>query len=455
MKPWKERLFLILILGISIMAIIITASQIYELVSHDLLLDNDKSGISGSENNYTEYYGKVSQEINIELYEWNDNTQTTDIYDHLTEKYNAKENLDEYSKYNISVNKRSDGAYLSITLPFSINEKIASLTVYSLNKGTAQMYRVNESDITLSSSTTRKDKYEQSYNGETEFTITIPSKKIVDTVLDWYYPSLTFYIEAYYYDIQETEFSIGNKEFFSVNTNELLQKDLLRNSYYNITNVWGEISKTNLPSTYNIKEFIYKNVVGSYDKGKELTTLKCSIGEYYDEEGNLAVSTKQNDLPMLFDIGNLVIPYIAVADGKTEPLSIKLDGTPKVFKVTQIRPYFDGAFWQELILQEYYDNTYQEIKTYSVMSSSEEFGSAGSGVYIVEGNIEIEEKNVLASYVDDLSYEIHTDEEGQVIPYGTFWIRIIQNSATSYTVSGTNTEPNAPSNLNIVVIYKK
>ena len=79
----------------------------------------------------------------------------------------------------------------------------------------------------------------------------------------------------------------------------------------------------------------------------------CIRDRYYNEENAIAISTKNNDLPMLFDIGDLVIPYIPTARGGTEPMSIKLDGTPKVFQVTQVRPYFDGACWQEIMLQEY------------------------------------------------------------------------------------------------------
>ena len=55
---------------------------------------------------------------------------------------------------------------------------------------------------------------------------------------------------------------------------------------------------------------------------------------------------------MTFSIGDLVIPYIPTARGGTEPMSIRQDGKAKIFQVTQVRPYFDGACWQEIMLQE-------------------------------------------------------------------------------------------------------
>ena len=126
-----------------------------------------------------------------------------------------------------------------------------------------------------------------------------------------------------------------------IDTNELLQVDTTINDK-------------------KLSEYIYEQLTGGWSEGKELATLKCSIGEYYeydvtkdDNKGSLAISTQNNDLPMLFNNGDIVIPYIAIANG-TEPLSIKSNGRPKMFQVTQIRPYFDGAFWQELQLQELY-----------------------------------------------------------------------------------------------------
>lgn len=58
------------------------------------------------------------------------------------------------------------------------------------------------------------------------------------------------------------------------------------------------------------------------------------------------------EIKMVFDIYDEVIPMIVGEQGVDKPMSIYKDGNPKKFKVLSARPYFDGAVWQELSLQE-------------------------------------------------------------------------------------------------------
>lgn len=98
----------------------------------------------------------------------------------------------------------------------------------------------------------------------------------------------------------------------------------------------------------NRTESIYKN-------GRESYELLCSVKEYYNEDGTLAISTKGQvgeKTKMLFDIGDEVIPYKPTAAGD-KPISYKKDGkTPKTFIVVGVTPIFDGAVWQRLNLIE-------------------------------------------------------------------------------------------------------
>ena len=55
---------------------------------------------------------------------------------------------------------------------------------------------------------------------------------------------------------------------------------------------------------------------------------------------------------MCFNEYDQVIPMVFGADGKDKPMSLYLDGTPKVFAVLGTKMYYDGAVWQELSLQE-------------------------------------------------------------------------------------------------------
>lgn len=106
-------------------------------------------------------------------------------------------------------------------------------------------------------------------------------------------------------------------------------------------------------NTYNGKPLnteITNNLFSSYRNGKETATIRCSIGEYYDENGSLAVSA--NTERMTFANGDIVVPMVFGAKGKDKPMSLKKDGTPKQFRVVGVRIFYDGAVWQEISLQE-------------------------------------------------------------------------------------------------------
>lgn len=111
-------------------------------------------------------------------------------------------------------------------------------------------------------------------------------------------------------------------------------------------------------NTYNGVNIALANanrIESVYKDGRESYELLCSVKEYYNEDGTLAVSTKNQvggKTKMLFDIGDEVIPYKPTAAGD-KPISYKKDGkTPKTFIVVGVTPIFDGAVWQSLNLIE-------------------------------------------------------------------------------------------------------
>ena len=53
-----------------------------------------------------------------------------------------------------------------------------------------------------------------------------------------------------------------------------------------------------------------------------------------------------------FNIYDEVIPMVLGADGNDKYMSLYSDGSPKVFKVLGNKPFYDGAVWQEIYLQE-------------------------------------------------------------------------------------------------------
>lgn len=89
----------------------------------------------------------------------------------------------------------------------------------------------------------------------------------------------------------------------------------------------------------------------AYSKGKETAKVRCSIGEYADENGNLVISTKTPD-KMLFEHYDKVVPLVKVGKRQELAMSYTADGLAKVFDVVGVRVFFDGAVWQELTLRE-------------------------------------------------------------------------------------------------------
>lgn len=92
-------------------------------------------------------------------------------------------------------------------------------------------------------------------------------------------------------------------------------------------------------------------IIADYQNGKETATIRVSVNDYYDTDGNIALSITDESKPMLFKNGDIVIPCVATPSGD-RPMSIHPDGTPKEFLVTGVTLISDGAVWQELQLQE-------------------------------------------------------------------------------------------------------
>lgn len=118
----------------------------------------------------------------------------------------------------------------------------------------------------------------------------------------------------------------------------IAQNDFLRGLMtYNGT--WGDHSR------------LFEKTLDLYKNGKEIATLKCNIGEYYDENGNLVISAKTND-KMTFEHYDKVVPMSRSSNGKDAPISFNSDGTAKVFEVVGVNFIYDGSLLQELLLRE-------------------------------------------------------------------------------------------------------
>lgn len=94
------------------------------------------------------------------------------------------------------------------------------------------------------------------------------------------------------------------------------------------------------------------DVEKSYRNGKEVYTIKCSVGNYYGTYGNLIISPDNSSYAPCFKKYDIVEPYVFTSRGEV-PLSTKVYGTPKLFEVIGIDFSYKGVVWQELTLQEY------------------------------------------------------------------------------------------------------
>ena len=140
---------------------------------------------------------------------------------------------------------------------------------------------------------------------------------------------------------------------------------------------------------------IYNGTLTNYNAGKETATILCGIGEYYDENGNLVISTKTPD-KMMFEHYDKVVPMVRNGIGADVPMSLNSSGVAKVFDVVGVREIYDGAILQELTLREYDaveipQTTYRTYAnkggglTYEITSSQvvTEINSAGGITYII------------------------------------------------------------------------
>ena len=429
------------------MAILIAANQIYDIIENQKVIDNSINGIDTSEDEFSKTYGTVSNVIEITLYEWNDDGDfsSTDYNDFITYIGNEKNN----ETYNIQIHQDTSATYIMyITgdFRFNIDKQIKSDKVYLMIERDLQEY----SNGTLSShggdvektnySTQTGQIKEIDYYGQDEIFFNIDDSYWYSNVLynytmgDWVHGSfrncIRLYIQSEYYDKKNNDVSFGEQNKLSIESNELLQTDSIIHNK-------------------KLSEYNYEQITQDWGEGKETATIKCSIGEYYqyddtkpDKKGDLAISTQNNDLPMLFNINDLVIPYIATANGGAAPLSLTLDGKPKSFKVTQIRPYFDGAFWQELQLQEESD---RYIETVVFTSGTD--GNATAG-YIAQNQTVVVTKGKIVSV--SLNYSTEDINTAQVSPTVS-----INEADNSFTIANVNlVSPNSTANIYATVIHE-
>jgi hypothetical protein len=101
----------------------------------------------------------------------------------------------------------------------------------------------------------------------------------------------------------------------------------------------------------NINEYGFKKAVDMHKNGKETAEMSVSISDYYDENGDIVISTKNGALKPLFDINDVVIPMVYAGNGKDVP-TVANGNEAKKFVVVGSKLVYDGSVLQHLKLIE-------------------------------------------------------------------------------------------------------
>lgn len=108
-----------------------------------------------------------------------------------------------------------------------------------------------------------------------------------------------------------------------------------------------------VPTNFYAK-WIGQKVIDRYTNGKEVWTIDCLVGDYYNSNGQLAISPEKSSslLPLVFHKYDIVEPYISTTVGD-KPLSEDNEGNAKLFQIIGVDFAYDGVPRQILTVQEF------------------------------------------------------------------------------------------------------
>lgn len=397
----------ILVMVVISMAIIIPSTKIYEQTNNKII-DNQIDNVEINENQVEQSTG-IRNGIDREYFS-------------LTSVGNAGDNLYRRVLHNFSSYVLSETAGAN-TYTYYLEETLEIIPVGEVNISTFELdifsrdglYQMQWASVYLTGSkTTRLQKNTVSSKAEFDaidinaqtHTITtiatdngypvsnliLPTKYAIDTTLSTSEKIIIYYKTAYIYLAGTTPPASLPEEipkdgfiWFTISFSYQPSYTSVTQTSTKITNgvgtkpilLLGNELITNLTTinsdTYT--DIASAFVLSGYANGKETATVLCDISEYYDDNLVLSISTQNNALPMIFNVGDIVIPYVTknVYDSGTDtysltevPLSI-INGNPKLFKVVSNKIISDGVPRQKLTLVEsdklYVDNTTTCIAT--------------------------------------------------------------------------------------------
>jgi hypothetical protein len=179
-------------------------------------------------------------------------------------------------------------------------------------------------------------------------------------------------ISDYYYPNYVKEYKIFASDGQDISSNDNVEYDSTTQTYIFTFPDGDNIISISDMSVYNpdMRETptyrfsgnkIYITVSLSATFAQRVDIFGIEFTSRKSQQEKKAISISDGSLPMTFEIGDLVVPFVFGADGKDKPMSADKSTdspTPKVFRVVGVKFIYDGATMQELTLQE---NNYAKL----------------------------------------------------------------------------------------------
>ncbi len=329
------------------MAIKIKPSNIFD-INHTVLPTNTFDNVRLNETNYSLLVGDVTSPQTFTFYELQQTVVGETITSTIPIDVTGNNNVTFTEDAWIEAAGTGRGVIANLILP------ITQATAFSVNDaGQVTSHSIRRETTIWSAAGGQKTKvsFEKPFavnfvnNKQISFSYSAHIFKDNSNGIDEYILKEIVSVEGQYFEKVDGTTSvyddtiIAGKNILQLPTNELVQGD----------NVYGLAS-----STENYSDKFVTEVYNRYANGKETATLLCSIGKYYDLDGNLVVDAESPDsnIPPLMKKYDLVVPYIMTVNGEV-PLSVDTDGAPKQFQIIGVNISYNGIVRQEIIIQEY------------------------------------------------------------------------------------------------------
>lgn len=329
------------------MAIKISPSNIFD-INHTPIPTNTFANVRLDENNYNIVVGNVTAPQTFTFYE----LQQTIVGENIT----ATTPIEVTDKNNVEFFEDAwitKGKGVVATLTFPLTQK-TSFSLDSSNKITSHSLRRETTIWSLAGGQRKVVSFEKPFkissvnDKQVSLSYSAYIFKDNDNGIDEYILQEVVSIEGQYYEKGDNTTAVYDdsitaaQNILKLPSNELVQGD----------NAYG--LRIDAVNAVNYSDKFVAEVFDRYKNGKETATLLCSVGKYYDLDGNLVVDAENEDssIAPLLKKYDIVVPYVMTSQGEA-PLSTDASGNPKQFQIIGVNISYNGIPRQEIVIQEY------------------------------------------------------------------------------------------------------